>query len=460
MVKPPSTLPIGPDDPEAEAPHAFLIRAVDGRLRSPAPLVLELGELDEVVLARGERLEAIVEARRAIVHVDDPSLSARHARIVRADPASFSLEDLGSTNGCRVNGVPAAGSHPLAGGDLLETGTSFWKLHLGPVAHRERLLELAYRSGPIEFASSVCFAMLEALWRVRQVAPTELSVLLLGESGTGKEGLARELHLRSGRGGPFVALNCAAVPEELIESELFGHHRGAFSGAVTDKPGLIESAEGGTLLLDEIGDMPPALQAKLLRVLQERSFLRLGETSPRRANVRFVAATHRDLKQMVASGGFRGDLYARLKGLVVRLPPLRERKEDLGILLAALLERQAAPPLSITQDALRALVLHDWPFNIRELEQALALAVTFARDEGELRLAHLPAELCEVRAPAAPTVTGPRRPRGAPSREELLALLAEHGGNISAVARELDTTRMQIHRWLKRLAIDPGSLRG
>ena len=470
MTDIPSTLRIGPEDSrEGPQDSAFLIRIGDGRLREPAPMIIDLTELSELHLARGEAHALEVEGRQATVTVDDPSMSAQHARLLRVacpDGPLHVLHDLGSTNGCMVNGERIAQGQPLGDGDIIETGTTFWKLHLAPVARPDRLLARAYRGGPIDFCSSVSFEMLEALYRVRQVAPTDVSVLIFGESGTGKEGMAQELHRQSGRAGPFVALNCAAVPENLIESELFGHHKGAFSGAVADKRGLIESAEGGTLLLDEIGDMPPALQAKLLRVLQERSFIRVGETSPRRVNVRFVAATHRDLRQMVEDGAFRGDLFARLKGLAVRLPPLRERREDMGILLAALLERQEAPPLSITQDALRALVLHDWPFNIRELEQALAVAVAFARDEGELCLAHLPAE---VRAPSPPPIGAaadqangapPRRaPRGAPTREELVELLEAQGGNISAVARELETTRMQIHRWMKRHDIDPESFR-
>jgi DNA-binding NtrC family response regulator len=460
------TLPIGPEDAgEQRAQAAFLIRICDSRLRAPAPSILDLSGASELELVRGEAHAISVEGARATLEVDDPSMSAHHARLLRVsgpEGASYLLRDLGSTNGCRVNGTRIVES-PLADGDIIETGTSFWTLRLGPAARAKQLAAQAYRGGPIEFGSSVSFAMLEALSRVRQVAPTSLSVLVVGESGTGKEGMARELHRRSGRSGPFVAINCAAIPEGLIESELFGHRKGAFSGALADQRGLIESADGGTLLLDEIGDMAPSLQAKLLRVLQERSFVRVGETIPRRVDVRFVAATHHDLRQLVADGGFRGDLFARLKGLGVQLPALRERKEDLGILLAALLERQEAPPLAISQEALRALVLHGWPYNIRELEQALAVAVAFARDEGELRLSHLPPEVSGVNAPLAIAASGApagRPARGsAPSREVLLGLLEVRSGNVSSVARELGTTRMQIHRWMKRYAIDPSGFR-
>jgi len=279
--------------------------------------------------------------------------------------------------------------------------------------------------------------------------------------------MAEEVHRRSGRSGRLVALNCAAVPEGLMESELFGHRKGAFSGAVADKAGLVEEADGGTLLLDEVGDMPLALQAKLLRVLQEGSFLRLGDPRVRQANVRFVAATHRDLPRMVKEGSFRGDLYARLNGLTLNLPPLRERREDLCILLSALLLRQGVDleRLTVSHEALRALLLHDWPFNVRELEQALAVAMAFARDGERLKLSHLPEEVqralehgdsdgeaVEARRPA-------RRRGGPPSRDELVRALEQHGGNVSAVARELETTRMQVHRWAKRHDIDLDSFR-
>ena len=215
----------------------------------------------------------------------------------------------------------------------------------------------------------------EALQRLRrviaQVAPFDTTVLILGESGTGKEVAARALHVASARAkGPFVALNCGAVPAELLESELFGHEKGAFTGALAARKGRFEMAEGGTLLLDEIGDMPLAMQVKLLRVLQERCFERVGGTQTLKCNVRVIAATHRDLEAQMARGGFREDLYYRLNVFPIEMPALRERIEDLPLLIRAIGSRLAAEgrgELRFDADALAALAAYPWPGNVREL---------------------------------------------------------------------------------------------
>jgi transcriptional regulator with GAF, ATPase, and Fis domain len=403
----------------------------------------------------------------------DPSMSARHARLFRVvgpEGPLYVLNDLGSTNGCFVDGVRITEPIPLNDGAIIETGKTFWRFRLQRVSQPDRLLQLAYQGGEIDFTSSFCLELLDTLSQLTQIAPTDLSVIICGESGTGKEGMAQELHGRSGRGGPLLALNCAAVPEGLIESELFGHRKGAFTGAVSDKSGMIEAAAGGTLLLDEVGDMPLSLQAKLLRVLQERTFTRVGDTSTRRVDVRFVAATHRDLPQMVGEEKFRGDLYARLNGLTVKLPPLRDRKEDICILLSTLLARHKGGA-SLSHEALRALILYDWPFNIRELDKAIAVAVAFAGADEELKMMHLPGEVREVVRSVPPTDAGvnvsgagpqvkKRKQRTAPpTEEELVEALKQQGGNVSAVARQLETTRMQVHRWMKRHGIDPDTYR-
>jgi len=472
-----ATVPLRPDDDHGDDDvQAVLIRIGGGeRPYRPRRLMVPLGDVSEVILGRGdeERLEPPAgrgRARTARVYLADSAMSTNHARlicVVGAGGRTYGLADLESTNGSLVNGVRIEAPRTLGHGDLIETGQTFWKLWLRPVGQLDRVLKLAYDGGPIRYPSSFSFDVLEAQLKLDAIAPTDLPVIIRGETGTGKEGMAEEVHRRSGRSGRLVALNCAAVPEGLMESELFGHRKGAFSGAVADKAGLVEEADGGTLLLDEVGDMPLALQAKLLRVLQEGSFLRLGDPRVRQANVRFVAATHRDLPRMVKEGSFRGDLYARLNGLTLNLPPLRERREDLCILLSALLLRQGVDleRLTVSHEALRALLLHDWPFNVRELEQALAVAMAFARDGERLKLSHLPEEVqralehgdsdgeaVEARRPA-------RRRGGPPSRDELVRALEQHGGNVSAVARELETTRMQVHRWAKRHDIDLDSFR-
>jgi len=216
----------------------------------------------------------------------------------------------------------------------------------------------------------------EVIRRATQVAATEATTCLQGESGTGKEVIARFIHQRSPRWrGPFMAINCAALPEQLLESELFGFERGAFTGAQLSKPGQIELAAGGVLFLDEVTEMTPAAQGKFLRVLQEREFLRLGGTRPVRVNVRVIAATNRNLDDAVAQGEFRTDLYYRLNVFDIRIPPLRERRDDILPLAAGFLREFAGATAELTPEAIEALRGHDWPGNVRELRNVLERAL-------------------------------------------------------------------------------------
>ncbi|HEY7039124.1 MAG TPA: sigma-54 dependent transcriptional regulator [Methylomirabilota bacterium] len=226
-----------------------------------------------------------------------------------------------------------------------------------------------------------------------RAAPTDLTVLIQGESGTGKEVLARAIHRLSGRkDGPFVPVNCAAIPEGLLESELFGHERGAFTGAIRARPGRFELAREGTLFLDEIGDMPMPMQAKILRVLQEREFERVGGTKTMTADVRVIAATHRDLDAAVRQETFRQDLYYRLQGVGMYLPPLRERIDDLPLLITHVLARAGQrlnrPPATVSPEALRCLWTYTWPGNVRELQHVLEGAMVLS--DGVIRPEHLP----------------------------------------------------------------------
>src|SRR3954471_8580606 len=234
------------------------------------------------------------------------------------------------------------------------------------------------------------------------VAPTNSTVLVTGETGTGKEVIARAIHHNSPRRPQrFVALNCSAIPETLLEAELFGHVRGAFTGAVGNRQGRLEQAHKGTLFLDEVGTMSVALQVKLLRVLQEREFERVGESHTTKVDVRVIAATNSDLARMVADGHFREDLYYRLNVIPVQLPPLRERKEDIPLLVQHFLDkysaeappREGAPPITVSQDAMRRLMSYPWPGNVRQLENAVERAIAISAGRGPIDVTDLPTEI-------------------------------------------------------------------
>jgi two-component system NtrC family response regulator len=301
---------------------------------------------------------------------------------------------------------------------------------------------------------------------VQRVAPTETTVLILGESGTGKELIARAIHTSSPRGtGAFVAVNCAAIPENLLESELFGHVKGAFTGAIRDRIGKFEAAEGGTIFLDEIGEMRPELQVKILRCLEERTVERVGDNKPIRVDVRVLAATNKDLTKAIQAGEFREDLYYRLNVVPIHVPPLRERREDIRALTQFFLKSLgASTKLTIAPDAFRALENHDWPGNVRELENALERALIFHRGE-VITLADLPET---VRAPrpreAAPLPVN--LPDTGVSLEEvekelILRALQKHDWNQSRAARYLGITRHTLlYRMEKHSIVRPGSRAG
>ncbi|RIL02368.1 MAG: hypothetical protein DCC71_16445 [Proteobacteria bacterium] len=299
---------------------------------------------------------------------------------------------------------------------------------------------------------------------VRKVAETDLTVLVRGESGTGKELVAQALHQRSARRArPFVAVNCAAISRELVESELFGHEKGAFTGADARRQGRFESAHGGTIFLDEIGDMPPETQAKVLRVLQERKLERVGSSQPVEVDVRVVAATHRDLEREARAGRFREDLYYRLKVVEIELPPLREREGDLPALvhhfLEQLAQRMGRAPKPIAAEAMARLARHPWPGNVRELrnvvEQAAVLAEGDAIGSTDLRLPDEPG--AAAAEPGAP----PRRSFSAAKREAvveferayLLAALRANGGNVSRTAAAIGMVRQSLQLKIRELGL-------
>ncbi len=304
-------------------------------------------------------------------------------------------------------------------------------------------------------------AMREAFGLLERAARLDITTLITGESGTGKELAARGVHERSARRErPFLPVNCGALPAELVESELFGHARGAFTGAAGPKPGLFEAANGGTLFLDEIGEVPLAVQVKLNRALQEREIRRVGETVATPIDVRVIAATHRDLKAEVAAGRFREDLFYRLHVFPVRMPPLRDRREDVALLATHFLDKHGRALEGFEPEALRALTGYRWPGNVRELENCVERAVAMASGP-VVTPRDLPEEVREGQEGALPGDMLVRLPyreavevaHERMSRDYLIALLREFGGNVTRAAERAGMERESLHRLLKRYGL-------
>jgi len=304
-------------------------------------------------------------------------------------------------------------------------------------------------------------AFLEVVRLAETVAPTDSTVLITGESGTGKEVIARFIHELSEReSGPFISINCGALPENLLESELFGHVKGSFTGAVRDKEGLLVAAEGGTFFLDEVGEMSPALQVKLLRAIQEREVVPVGATDPVDIDVRIIAATNRDLEQEIRRGTFRSDLYYRLNVISLHLPPLRERPEDVALLaehfLHALAEDKGGTPRTLTPDALSALQAYEWPGNVRELENALERAAILSKGDA-VDVDALPSRITNPES--APLVS--ERPHTNPTlelieRAYILWVLQAEGGNKARAAEVLGIDPSTLYRKLNRYGMTDG----
>jgi DNA-binding NtrC family response regulator len=414
---------------------------------------------------------------RRIAFIDDPSgkfldvglpdgwMSKVHARFCRVGE-HWMIEDAHSKNGTFVNALPIERAL-LSPGDLIELGRTvlLYGDAAPPADELQPVLDSTQLKSPLPGFPTWSPAFARALADLEAVARSDVPIVIRGESGTGKELIARAIHQVSGRRGPILAVNCAAISEKLVESELFGYRKGAFTGAEEDRPGLFRSADSGTLLLDEIGDLPEQAQGTLLRVLQEQEVVPVGAARPIKVDVRVVAATQVDLKALAAESTFRRDLIARLAGHTLELPPLRERREDLSLLIPSLLRRIApehAHQVSFTPAAARALFTYDWPLNVRELEHALRVAVVLARGR-PVELEHLPDEVRAARPhttkASAESSFVPRRPEELRRREQLVELLRKHKGNVSAVARAIGKTRAQVHRWIRRYALDTHGFR-
>jgi transcriptional regulator with GAF, ATPase, and Fis domain len=404
----------------------------------------------------------------ADLQLQDAKVSRTHFEI-RLDAQGYRLRDLESTNGTFVSGLRVTDVYVPPGASIYVGDT---RLRFDPLDETvEVALSRADRFGGLVGRSVV---MRELFARLAAIAPTEATVLITGETGSGKELVAEALHEQSGRrGGPFVVLDCGAIPANLMESEAFGHERGAFTGATATHVGAFERADGGTLFLDEIGELPLEMQPKLLRALERKEIRRVGGAASKRVNIRVVAATNRDLAVEVNRGRFREDLFYRLAVAHVAVPPLRERREDIPLLVEHIVAglpsgRERAP----RAETLELMKKHDWPGNVRELRNVVERAVLFARSPGESTMGaiDLPAPRGVVAAPAAPSGAlvvpiDPKVPFKVAKqdmidefdRRYVRALLDAHGGNISAAARAAGIDRMSIHKMLGRLGMSRGA---
>jgi transcriptional regulator with PAS, ATPase and Fis domain len=386
--------------------------------------------------------------------IADPSVSRLHAELDVRDDGLW-ITDLGSRNGTFVEGVRvAAACIPDRGRARLGATDLTIEYAVAP-SHVELWPDPFF--GPLVGQSA---AMRAVFARLARIAPTDSTVLVRGETGTGKELVAEAIHEASTRASaPFVVVDCAALPEDLLESELFGHVRGSFTGAVGTRTGAVEAADGGTVFLDEVGELPLAMQPKLLRVIESRAVRRLGETSYRKINVRFVSATHRDLRTMVNAGTFREDLYFRLAVLPVEIPPLRARPEDLPVLVQHFLPPERAG--AVSPELLRELGTRPWHGNVRELRNFVERALALGPQEALASVSRAKAVALTESAPELPSP-----PLDQPlkdlrerwlnhlEREYIRGLLARHGGNIVAVANAAGVDRTHVYRLLRKHDLD------
>jgi DNA-binding NtrC family response regulator len=431
--------------------HRLVVWA--GGAATPWPLPLA----GEVTVGRSEP---------ANIRIDSAAVSRAHARI-RVAGADVRLEDLGSRNSTRVNGERVVGERALAYGDVITFGDVLAVLEEHADEPGED--ELPAQGITLDVGERTLIVadpiMLHIYTQIRRLAQSPLSVLIVGETGTGKDLAASALHAWSKRHkSPFVSINCAALPEALAESELFGHERGAFSGANREKAGLLESATGGTVFLDEIGDLPAPIQPKLLRALEGQRVTRLGAVRERPIDVRLVTATHRDLGADVQTGRFRQDLYYRLSAAVIHVPALRARPRELPLLATRFLREACVSlgraPLAVTDGARERLLAHDWPGNVRELKNLMGYFAALV--DGPLTAEDVTAAFARgalAAAPRAPEARDARPLRDAKDdfeRREIEGALAATGGNKTRAAKQLGMPLRTLMWKLKRYGTREG----
>jgi transcriptional regulator with AAA-type ATPase domain len=430
-------------DPSASTgPDRFLKRARQIRWVFPRPASTALDAARKIV-GRDESCDTILEGTE---------ISRRHAEF-RVDGPILAVRDLESRNGVFVNGVREADA-PLGPGDVVRCGE--WIGVAVADDSPQGLTEIVpgWHAGPT----------MQAAIAPARGAPADLVLVLQGETGTGKEGLARAVHGWSQRRGPFVAVNCAALPAHLAEAELFGHRRGAFTGADRASPGFFRAAHGGTLFLDEVLELPADVQPKLLRVLQEREVQAVGETTPVAVDVRLIAAAQQPLADAVRAGRFRADLQARLDGLTIELPPLRARRDDIAPLFRQFLHQNTGGrPPELEAKLVETLTLHDWPLNVRELLALARKLLVVHGHEPVLKRAHLPETfLKRQERPAASGASAPgdadakgRLRRSTDDESEFAALVAALRANQKNIARAAQAIGVSRGRAYRLLAAHP-----
>jgi transcriptional regulator with GAF, ATPase, and Fis domain len=440
-----------------ERPVALQLRRVQLSVRDAGGPPRELSFSQSVITAGSLEGNDVVLA--------DPTVSRYHCKIVEEDQ-SYSLVDLGSTNGTCVNKVRVREAY-LTPGAVIHLGKSEIRFH--PI---EEKLEI--EPSPADRFGGLIgrdVKMREIFGILEKIAPSGVTVVIEGETGTGKEVVARAIHDASGRRqGPFMVIDCGAVPTSLIESELFGHERGSFTGAIMTRQGLFEMAHGGTVFLDEVGELSLDLQPKLLRVLEQREIKRVGGTKAIPIDVRVLAATNRNLEREVRDGRFREDLFYRLSVVRIFLPPLRERREDIPLLVKHFLKNHALnrdgegrPKVTkVDRAALDAMKLYDWPGNVRELLNVLSRAVSF-NEEGRLTVEdvppHLRGESEDARADTSlPFKEAKERWVSSFERDYLVALLRKHSRNISHAAREAGIDRKYFRKLMRKYRITAAEL--